>query len=69
MRYVGIIERLTDGPRYEDANLAAKPRGRASPTLAASYLMPITVRGRVAATNPRADPPFWRANEVWVACS
>src|SRR5882672_4513365 len=36
MRYVGIIERLADGPRYEDAYLASKPRGSASRTPAAS---------------------------------
>ena len=36
MRYVGIIERPADGPRYEDAYLASKPRGSASRTPAAS---------------------------------
>ena len=36
MRYVGIIERLAGGPRYEDAYLASKPRGSASRMSAAS---------------------------------
>lgn len=36
MRHVKIIERLAGGPRYEDPNLAFRPRGRASRTLAGS---------------------------------
>ena len=54
MRYIGIIEGLADGLRYEDANLACNLRGsRASRTLAASAhraWIAITLRGRFAVT-------------------
>jgi hypothetical protein len=56
MRYVEIIERTASGAPDQDAKVASKPRGRASrmPAAAADQgLMPITVRGRVTAANPR----------------